>query len=94
MSWVALMDGAGQKMMPVFLAPNLAADKRMDVGCWQDYGESQFKVKQGNTWYAEKGKTGSVANMKRTIVTGDIIYFHNGALGNDGEYIYFSHPQA
>ena len=67
------------------MAPNLAADK--NEWMWvadQDYGESQFKVKQGN----------SEANMKRTIVTGDIIYFHNGALGNDGEYIYFSHPQA
>lgn len=77
------------------MALNLAADK--NEWMWvadQDYGESQFKVKQGNTWYAEKGKTGSEANMKRTIVTGDIIYFHNGALGNDGEYIYFSHPQA
>ena len=56
------------------MAPNLAADK--NEWMWvadQDYGESQFKVKQGNTWYAEKGKTGSEANMKRTIVSGDII---------------------
>lgn len=77
------------------MVPNLGADKYEWM--WvadQNYGESQFKVKQGNTWYAEKGNTGSEDNMKRTIVTGDTIYFHNGALGNDGEYIYFSHPQA
>lgn len=49
----------------------------------QDYGESQFKVKQGDNWYDK----GDGVNVEETIVKGDSIYFN-------GSTVSFYHPQA
>lgn len=73
------------------MVPNLGADKYEWM--WvadQDYGESQFKVKQGDTWYGKKGHTGSEKNLPATISTGDTIYFHpNVTITGDQTYIWY-----
>lgn len=66
------------------MVPNLGAAKYEWM--WvadQNYGESQFKVKQGNDWYDK----GDGLNVTETIVKGDSIYF-------DGTTVSFYHPAA
>lgn len=66
------------------MVPNLGADKYEWM--WvadQDYGESQFKVKQGKNWY----DNGNGLNVTKTIVKGDSIYFN-------GSNVSFYHPEA
>lgn len=66
------------------MVPNLGADKYEWM--WvadQNYGESQFKVKQGENWY----DNGNGLNVTETIVKGDSIYFN-------GSNVSFYHPAA
>lgn len=66
------------------MVPNLGADKYEWM--WvadQNYGESQFKVKQGENWY----DNGNGLNVTKTIVKGDSIYFN-------GSNVSFYHPEA
>ncbi len=66
------------------MVPNLGANKYEWM--WvadQNYGESQFKVKQGKNWY----DNGNGLNVTKTIVKGDSIYFN-------GSNVSFYHPEA
>lgn len=66
------------------MVPNLGANKYEWM--WvadQNYGKSQFKVKQGENWY----DNGNGLNVTETIVKGDSIYFN-------GSNVSFYHPAA